>query len=190
MKLILGLGNPGEEYESTRHNAGREAVSAFAASLDAAWKTDAKRSADIAKTSVDGQDVICTRTKVYMNESGTALTALASYYKVPLEDVLVVQDDMDLAPGRLAFIRKGGAAGHKGITDIQRATGRDDVCRLRIGIGRPTTIKPIEDWVLERPTSEDADAIGDAVQKSGEAIKDWIELGPDKAMTKWNVRKE
>jgi len=188
MKLILGLGNPGADYEGTRHNAGREAVAAFASSLDATWKKDAKRSADIAKADVGGQDVMCARTTVYMNESGRTSTALSSYYKIGPERILIVQDEMDLPPGRIAFICKGRAAGHKGVADIQNTTGRDDICRLRIGIGRPETGKPVEDWVLERPPKEDADAIGDAVSRSVEAIKDWIDLGHEKAMTKWNKK--
>jgi PTH1 family peptidyl-tRNA hydrolase len=188
MKLILGLGNPGTEYEGTRHNAGRMAVETLADDIGATWKKDRKRSADVAKASFDGTEAILARTAVYMNESGTALQALSSFYKVKPDDILVVQDEMDMPPGRMAFLRKGGAAGHNGINDIQRATGRDDICRLRIGIGRPDSRKPAEDWVLERPSAEDTDIIRAQILRSTDAIKDWISLGMEKAMTTWNTK--
>ncbi|MFH1078235.1 MAG: aminoacyl-tRNA hydrolase [Patescibacteria group bacterium] len=186
MKLLLGLGNPGTTYVGTRHNAGRAAVEAYATRHDASWKKDAKRHADIAKTTVDGQEILLARTAVYMNESGQALQALVSYYKVKIEAILVIQDEMDLTPGRLAFLREGRPAGHNGITDIHTALGRTDICRLRIGVGRPPSRKPAEDWVLERPSDEDAEAIAVAIVRSVDAMDDWIAHGPQLAMTTWN----
>ncbi|MBU1349097.1 aminoacyl-tRNA hydrolase [Patescibacteria group bacterium] len=186
MKLLLGLGNPGTAYVGTRHNVGRASVEALTHRETATWKKDVKRHANIAKISFDRHEVLLARTTVYMNESGQALQALLSYYKIGIEDVLVVQDEMDLAPGRLAFLRDGGPAGHNGITDIHRALGRTDICRLRIGVGRPPTRKPAEDWVLERPSDDDAAKIDDTVIRCMDAMEDWVLLGPEQAMTTWN----
>jgi len=182
MKLVVGLGNPGKQYENTRHNAGFLAVDGLL--NDAAWTVDSARNASVAKLTVDGQSVIVAKPTTFMNLSGEAVRALASYYKVGPSDILIVQDEMDLQPGSLAFLAKGGAAGHNGIDSIHDALGRNDVARLRIGIGRPTPPMAKEDWVLGKLD----EATLDAISRTTQAINDWITKGLEKAMNEWNRR--
>lgn len=196
MKLILGLGNPGAEYEKTRHNVGFMAVDALAESLDAAWKKDVKRKAQVAKADLDGTPVILAKPATFMNLSGDAAAALVSFYKAPLKDVLMVHDDMDLPPGRMKFTAEGGAAGHNGVADIQTKLGTDKIARLRLGIGRPGDqspprsgvplrgTMPSSDFVLGHLSPEDSPNALDTVS----AMRDWIEGGLKKAANKWNRR--
>lgn len=186
MKLIIGLGNPGSDYAGTRHNAGFEVVDAIATANDAAWSEDAKRHALVARMTVDETPIILAKPTSFMNESGTAVQALASYYKVAPEEILVIQDEMDILPGKMAFIASGGAAGHNGITDIQEKMGRTDINRLRIGIGRPTGQVAKESWVLEKATGEDKEAITAAIKSGASAATDWATIGLAKAMNRWN----
>lgn len=182
MKLIVGLGNPGNEYERTRHNAGFLAVDLLVQDLGLSWKKDASLHAEIAKGTLDGTAVLFAKPTTFMNLSGDAVQAVSSYYKVGIGEILIVQDEMDLAPGLIAFKLGGGAAGHNGIASIQERLGTNDFARLRIGIGRPEGPIPSEDWVLGKmdpPTS-------DATTHAPNAIKDWINLGLAKAMTEWN----
>ena len=185
MKLIVGLGNPGKAYENSRHNAGFLAVDAFA--KDAAWTEDAKRHAIVGKTTADGETVVLAKPTTFMNLSGEAVQALASYYKIDPSDILVIQDEMDLPPGELRFSLDGNAAGHHGIESIYGLLGNDHekISRLRIGIGRPNGPIPTEDWVLgtiDPATLETA-------ERAADAVSDWITDGLEKAMNVWN-RKE
>lgn len=183
MRLIVGLGNPGKEYERTRHNAGFVALDALAKELDAFWTMDQKRNAWTTKAFADGERIILAKPATFMNRSGEAVKALLSFYKKATpKDLLVVQDDMDLFPGQMAFLAQGGDAGHNGIASIFAELGRKDVSRLRIGVGRPPkSVKP-EDWVLGKMSADTRKAIDDAPQ----AIMDWAEQGLSKAMTAWN----
>lgn len=183
MKLIIGLGNPGKPYVGTRHNTGFEAVNRLAKELDATWSKDEKRHAEISRQ----DDVIIAKPTTFMNESGQAVQSLASYYKVGLEDLLIIQDEMDLPPGRIAFLAQGGAAGHNGIEDIQEKMGNKEICRLRIGIGRPTSAQTKESWVLGKAMDDEREAWEKGVEKAGQAIQDWIRDGLAKAMNRWNT---
>lgn len=182
MKLLIGLGNPGKEYVNTRHNAGFLAVDELV--KDAAWTKDALHKAEVAKLTVDGQSVIVAKPQTFMNLSGETVRGLASYYKVAMEDILIVQDEMDLEPGMLAFIAKGGAAGHNGIISIQEAMGTDSIARLRIGVGRPTPPIAKEDWVLGKID----EASQETTKRAALAMNDWITNGLEKAMNEWNRR--
>lgn len=186
MKLIIGLGNPGSDYAGTRHNAGFEVVDAIAATHEATWSEDAKRHVFVARVTIDETPIILAKPTTFMNESGTAVQALASYYKVAPEDMLVIQDEMDILPGKIAFIASGGAAGHNGITDIQEKMGRSDINRLRIGIGRPVGQITKENWVLEKATGDDKKAITTTIKSAASAAIDWATIGLAKAMNKWH----
>ncbi len=181
MKLIVGLGNPGKEYEKARHNAGFLAVDALAKELDLGWSHDAKRNADIAKGSIGGTRVIFAKPTTFMNLSGDAVQALVSYIKVKPDDILIVHDDMDFEPGKMAFKFGGGHSGHKGLASAIERLGTADVARLRIGIGHPTK-QTTEDWVLGKITKETMKA----VNRAPEAIQDWATQGLAKAMNSWN----
>jgi len=180
MKLVVGLGNPGKEYENSRHNAGFVAVDALA--KDITWTKDAAHKAETVKLTMDGQSVLLARPQTFMNLSGEAVQGLISYYKIEPKDILIVQDDMDLAPGSLGFLAKGGPAGHNGIISIQERMGSDDIARLRIGTGRPTPPIAKEDWVLGKMD----DATLETMPRAADAITNWITNGLEKAMNEWN----
>lgn len=180
MKLIIGLGNPGKEYVNTRHNAGFIALDALADGES--WSKDVAHKAEVAKLTIDGQSIILAKPTTFMNLSGDAVQALASYYKVEPSNVLIVHDEMDLQPGMLAFLAKGSAAGHNGITSIQETMGRDDITRLRIGVGRPTPPIAKEDWVLGKIDEASEVTAG----RAAEAIRNWVTEGLERAMNTWN----
>ncbi|HZW20940.1 aminoacyl-tRNA hydrolase [Noviherbaspirillum sp.] len=170
IRLIVGLGNPGPEYEQTRHNAGFWLVDSLAGGRLA---RESKYNALAAKTVIAGQEVWLLEPQTYMNRSGQSVGALARFYKIAPEDVLVVHDELDLEPG-VAKIKKGGSSGgHNGLKDITAALGTQDYWRLRIGIGHPRTMnlqQPVVDFVLHRPRKEEQALINDAIDKSLDVI--------------------
>lgn len=186
MKLIVGLGNPGDAYLNTRHNAGFLAVDALAMEEDGAWKTDDKRKADIYRMEIDGEDVIIAKPHTFMNLSGDAVQALTSFYHIGLNDMLIVHDEMDLPPGRLQLKPGGGDAGHNGLSSIIERLGTDQFPRLRIGVGRPPadSRQPTADYVLGPLSPDDAPNALDVT----DIMRDWIGSGMEKAMNKWNSK--
>lgn len=187
MKLVVGLGNPGKKYEHTRHNIGWRAVEHLSLHLDAGTPTkNAKFKAAVAETQVEGEKVLLVLPQTFMNLSGEAVQSLASFYKIPPEHILIVHDEMDFTLGRLQFSIGGGDAGHNGVKSIMEMLGTPDFARLRIGIGRPQPPKAKEDHVLERFTEEQAAQVDLVVEKTDEAIYDWITKGLTSAMNTWN----
>lgn len=162
--LVVGLGNPGAEYERTRHNVGFMAVQHLAGA-DAVWKKE--KNALTAGVSVQGRRFIFVRPQTYMNNSGIAVLALMTFYKIPLENLIVIHDDMDLKVGTLREKTGGGSAGHNGIRSIDAAVGRD-YRRIRIGIGHPRDrglpINPA-DWVLGRFSDAEMNAINAVISE-------------------------
>ncbi len=151
--LIVGLGNPGNEYKNTRHNVGFMAIDAIAPD-EAVWKKE--KNALTTRTEIDGFKVIFAKPQTFMNNSGEAVAPLMAYYKIPLENVVVIHDDMDLKLGSLREKTGGGSAGHNGIKSIDNAIGKE-YRRIRIGIGHPRDFEsPIDpaDWVLGKFDSE------------------------------------
>jgi len=151
--LIVGLGNPGNEYKNTRHNVGFMAIDAIAPD-EAVWKKE--KNALTTRTEIDGVNVILAKPQTFMNNSGEAVAPLMAFYKIPLENVVVIHDDMDLKLGSLREKTGGGSAGHNGIKSIDNAIGKE-YRRIRIGIGHPRDFEsPIDpaDWVLGKFDSE------------------------------------
>jgi len=151
--LIVGLGNPGSEYSKTRHNVGFMAVDYFAPN-DAIWKKE--KNALTARTEIDGKNVILVKPQTFMNNSGDAVGPLMAFYKIPLENVIVIHDDMDLKLGNIREKVGGGSAGHNGIKSIDNAIGKE-YRRIRIGIGHPRDFEnPMDpsDWVLGKFNDE------------------------------------
>lgn len=186
MKLILGLGNPGTEYDNTRHNVGFAAVDAFATEEDGVWKMDAKRKAETCKLQIGEETVILAKPTTFMNLSGEAATLLASFYKVSPADMLVIHDEMDIPPGTLRFKADGGAAGHNGVTSILERMGTDKIARFRIGIGHPEQeAMEGKDHVLSQLSPQEAPNALDVIA----GMRDWIEGGTEKAMNIWNRTK-
>jgi len=170
IRLIVGLGNPGPEYEQTRHNAGFWLVDNLANSLPGTrLQRDSRYNAMLAKTSIAGKEVWLLEPLTFMNRSGQSVGALARFFKIAADEVLVVHDELDLMPG-IARLKKGGSAGgHNGLKDITAALGTQDYWRLRLGIGHPRTLsllQQVADFVLHRPRREDQELIEQAIDKS------------------------
>ena len=162
--LIVGLGNPGSEYIKTRHNVGFIAVDALAGD-SASWKSE--KNALTTRMDVDGRRVILAKPQTYMNNSGVAVLALMTFYKVPLENLIVIHDDMDIAVGSLREKVGGGSAGHNGIKSIDANVGRD-YRRIRIGINHPRDFDlkmDAADWVLGRFTDEELKKINTVISE-------------------------
>lgn len=160
--MVVGLGNPGAEYVNTRHNVGFMAVDSLAGA-DATWKKE--KNAMTCAMTIDGRRVIFVKPQTYMNNSGVAVLALMTFYKVPLENIIVIHDDMDLKIGEVREKIGGGSAGHNGIKSIDANVGRD-YKRVRIGIGHPRDFDlPIDpaDWVLGRFGAVQIAAINQAI---------------------------
>lgn len=175
IRLIVGLGNPGQEYEQTRHNAGFWFVDNLALSLPPCQlQREARFKAKVAKTRLGGQEVWLLEPQTYMNLSGQAVGALARYYKILPSEILVVHDELDLAPGVAKIKRAGSTGGHNGLKSISNALGTQDYWRLRIGIGHPRTQgskAPVIDYVLGRPRREEQGMIDDAIRDSLDSIE-------------------
>src|ERR671929_1566263 len=167
--LIVGLGNPGREYERTRHNAGWLVLDELAGRHDGSWRS--KFSGSLSELRLDGARIALLEPETYMNESGRSVGAAARFFKVPPESLLVVHDDVDLQPGRLQARRGGGLAGHNGLRSLAQHLGTQDFLRLRIGVGRPERgdPRPVADYVLsEFEPQEDAEAL---IQRAGDAVE-------------------
>ena len=174
IRLIVGLGNPGPEYEQTRHNAGFWLVDNLANSLPGVrLQRESRFNALVAKANVAGQEIWLLEPQTFMNRSGQSVGALARFYKIAADEVLVVHDELDLAPG-VAKMKKGGSAGgHNGLKDITAALGTQDYWRLRLGIGHPRTAasqQAVADFVLHRPRKEEQVLIEEAIEKSLRAL--------------------
>ncbi|WP_194720603.1 aminoacyl-tRNA hydrolase [Noviherbaspirillum malthae] len=189
IRLIVGLGNPGPDYEQTRHNAGFWLVDQLAGNRLA---RESRYNALAAKTSIAGQEVWLLEPQTFMNRSGQSVGALARFYKIPADDILVVHDELDLPPGS-AKIKKGGSSGgHNGLKDITAALGTQDYWRLRIGIGHPRTLnlqQPVVDFVLHRPRKEEQPLIDEAIGKSIDVIPMLCEGKFEAAMMKLHSAK-
>lgn len=165
IRLIVGLGNPGPEYETTRHNAGFWLADQLATDLRTSFAFEKSFFGEVAKTRKDGENVLLLKPATYMNRSGQAVGALARFYKLAPEQVLVLHDELDLLPGQVKLKQGGGHAGHNGLKDIQAALGSPNFWRIRIGIGHPRTLnlaQQVADFVLHPPRREEQPAI-DAV---------------------------
>jgi PTH1 family peptidyl-tRNA hydrolase len=174
IRLIVGLGNPGPEYEQTRHNAGFWLVDNLAGgTARSQLKREARFNALVAKASIAGQEVWLLEPQTFMNLSGQSVGGLAHFYKIKPDEVLVVHDELDLAPG-VAKIKKGGSSGgHNGLKDITAALGTQDYWRLRIGIGHPRSVnsqQAVADFVLHRPRKEEQPLINEAIAYSLDVI--------------------
>ncbi len=187
MKLIVGLGNIGKEYDETRHNAGFMTIDHFAEKHNFEFNKQ-KFDAMIADGIVNGEKVILAKPTTYMNESGRSVRQIVDFYKLSPEDVLIVHDDMDLATGRLRLRQKGSAGGHNGIKSIIAHLGTEKFKRLRIGIDHPEKQKVV-DWVLTRFSLDQRAEFDVGMNEAVDAIDDWLENDDFmKTMNKFNKR--
>jgi PTH1 family peptidyl-tRNA hydrolase len=160
VKLIAGLGNPGQQYAGTRHNAGAELVEKLAGENHSSLKMQPRFFGSYARLDIAGNSVHLLVPATYMNRSGQAVAALANFYKIDPENILVVHDELDLAPGVARFKHGGGHGGHNGLRDIIQALGNNNsFSRLRVGIGHPGSAREVTNYVLKVATAEQRELI-------------------------------
>ena len=170
IKLIVGLGNPGKEYERTRHNAGYWWVDAIAAARRATWKKETKFSGWTTRVDEDGAEFLLLKPSTYMNESGRSVSAVMRFFKIEPAQMLVVHDELDLPPGAVKMKRGGGTGGHNGLTDIADSLDSKDFWRLRVGIGHPGDKDLVADYVLDKARRVEQDAIDPPFERSLELL--------------------
>lgn len=184
--IIVGLGNPGAKYEITRHNAGFLWADLFAESLDTEIKR-LKYHALTAEVNIDGHRCLLMKPQTFMNNSGEAVSEAAKFYKIPLEKIIVVFDDISLPIGKLRVRRKGSAGGHNGIKSLIAHLGSENFPRVKIGVGaKPHPDYDLGDWVLTSFKKEDFPALKEAMVKACDAVKLIVNGSADKAMNLYN----
>lgn len=173
MNMIVGLGNPGEKYEGTRHNVGFQVLDELARRLNISFRKQ-KFQALYAEDFVRSSKHLFVKPQTYMNLSGQAVRPLADYFGISDDRILVIYDDLDLEVGHLRFRLKGGAGGHNGMKDIIQSFGHQDLKRIRIGIGRPLPQQTVTQHVLGRFTVEEQALIEESVQQAADAVEFWL----------------
>ncbi len=184
IKLIVGLGNPGREYEATRHNAGFWWVDELARLHSANFKTDNKFHGLVARATLHGHEVHLLKPQTFMNVSGRAVVALALFYKILPDQILVVHDELDLPPGSAKLKLGGGHGGHNGLKDIIAHLGTKEFWRLRIGVGHPGDRAEVVNFVLNAPRKEEQILIDEAMQHAQDVAPFIIEGKMEAAMLK------
>lgn len=186
MKLIVGLGNHGDKYKFTRHNAGFMAVDYIALKHGFDFGFESKFKGEIAKTNLAGESVIFLKPHTYMNLSGEAVIAVMNFFKIPKEDILVIHDDLDMPVGKMRFRAKGSDGGQKGIRSIiQVLGGANDFDRLKLGIG-PQMNLSAEAYVLQNFSDEQLKEMKTVLQKTEEAVDVYLKDGINAAQTRFN----
>lgn len=184
MKLIVGLGNPGKEYENTRHNIGYIFIDNFADSLGI--KIDKKKFNGLyAETIINNEKVILVKPLSYMNLSGEVVIQFVNFYKINIEDILIINDDLDMETGRIRLRYKGTSGGHNGLKNIALHLGTEDFKRLKIGISNNKLIDT-KDYVLGKFSKEDKELINELKPKINDLLNDYLEMDFDKLMCKYN----
>jgi peptidyl-tRNA hydrolase, PTH1 family len=187
IRMIIGLGNPGPEYAETRHNAGFWLVDLLAARHGGIFRNERKFNADLATTRIQGADILLLKPQTFMNRSGASVQAASAYLKVPVEQLLVVHDELDLPPGDARLKQGGGHGGHNGLRSLIAHVGAG-FWRLRLGIGHPGNRAEVIDYVLRRPSREDDLLIRDAVADAADVIPILLGSGEQPAMHKLHSR--
>ncbi len=181
--LVVGLGNPGEKYEETRHNVGFM----VADELGKRGSFSIQKVKYHALTSIGGQGALVMKPTTYMNLSGEAVGEAARFYKIPPDHVLVISDDVDLPLGKLRIRTNGSAGGHNGLKSIIQHLGSDQFPRLKVGVGgKPHPDYDMADWVLSKFQGEDKKLIDETVKRAAEAVECLLKDGPQKAMNRFN----
>ena len=189
MKIIAGLGNPGAEYEHTRHNMGFDVVDELARRWGVTlWKES--MNAQIAALVRGGEKVLLVKPLTYMNNSGEAVGAIARYYKTGPEDIFIICDDLDLPPGKTRIRQKGASGGHNGIKSLIAHLGTEEFNRFRIGVGHPQDGHTVIQHVLGRPYGEDIEKIEAAKKWTADSIEGALDMGVQTAMNRFNPKKE
>jgi len=189
LELIVGLGNPGAEHLRTRHNAGFWFVDLLARGHGGEYRLENRFHGEMADITIGTHRIRILKPMTYMNDSGRAVAAITAFYKTPLEQVLVAYDELDLAPGRAQLKFDGGHGGHNGMRNVTECVGKA-FWRLRVGIGHPGPGRKdqVVNYVLQRPSSQDQDAILDAIAASAEALPIFLDQSAERAKTRLHSR--
>lgn len=189
MKVIVGLGNPGREYEKTRHNAGFLVLDRLAGRHAQGQTPRAKFNSVLLEAPISGHKCLLMKPTTYMNRSGSAIAEATRFYKVdPTEDLLVIVDDTALPLGNIRIRPKGGPGGHNGLADIERALGTDSYPRLRVGVGAAASSERQVGHVLGRFAPDEWDRLGDVLETATDAAEKFIKEGVEAVMNTFNVR--
>jgi PTH1 family peptidyl-tRNA hydrolase len=159
IKLIVGLGNPGPEHLMTRHNAGFWFVDVLAEKYSLTFKNETKFHAELARLEADGMSCYVCKPTTFMNCSGQAVQAIANFYKIKPEEILVVHDEIDLEPGRVRIKTGGGHGGNNGLRDVIEKLGSNAIARIRLGVGHPGDSRKVVNYVLSKPSADDQEQI-------------------------------
>ena len=170
IKLIVGLGNPGPEHLMTRHNAGFWFVDVLATRYSLNFRPESRFKSEVCRLSADDHDCHICKPMTFMNRSGQSVQAIASYYKIPVTEILVVHDEIDFAPGTIRLKEGGGHAGHNGVRDIIEKLGSNEFKRLRIGVGHPGDSAEVVNSVLGRPSAEDTEKIMESISTATDLV--------------------
>lgn len=184
--LIVGLGNPGKEYENTRHNAGFVAADILADKFNMKW-SKSKFDALFGDCEIVGARVLIAKPQTYMNLSGRAVQKLSAFYKIPLNKIIIMHDDVSLDVGKIRIRRKGSAGGQKGLANIIELLGSQDIARIKIGVGaKPHPDYDMKDWVLGHIPKEQQADFKNAAENAAKAVEEIIARGIDSAMNKYS----
>ena len=183
IQAIVGLGNPGDQYERTRHNVGFWVVDQLAAAPSGSLKAESKVMGSACQISLQGQSVRLLRPSTYMNESGQSVRKFIDFYKLSIDQVLICHDELDLPPGVVRFKQGGGHGGHNGLRSIMSHCGKDFL-RLRIGIGHPGHKDAVHGYVLHKPGREDESSILESLNYANSSIGTLLTDGLERASTK------
>ncbi len=183
--VVVGLGNPGRQYEDTRHNAGFHVVDRLASHIGLSFQ-ERKFKASWGTGTYHGRKIYLFKPLTYMNRSGEAVGEMLKYFDIEPEQMLVIHDDLDLPCGRIKIAQRGSAGGHRGVASIIQHTGTQDFPRLKLGIGRPERNEPVEAFVLQLPYPEQMEAYRRMIAESLEAARSVLELGLHMAMNRYN----
>ena len=188
IQLIVGLGNPGPQYEATRHNAGFWFVDEVAHACGGQLRSENKFHGEACKVRLGERDVWLLKPMTFMNRSGQSAAALARFYKIPVEEILVVHDELDLPPGALKLKKGGGHGGHNGLRDLIAQLGGKDFVRLRVGIGHPGHSSQVTGYVLTKPPASEREDIEAALRDAEESLPDIVGGELQKAMNRLHSR--
>jgi PTH1 family peptidyl-tRNA hydrolase len=188
MKMIVGLGNPGDEYFDTRHNTGFKVIDSLAQELGIDVRKR-KFGSRFGSGEFAGNKLILLKPWQFMNRSGQAVATAVGFYKLNIGELIVVTDDMDLEPGTIRLRYKGSAGGHNGLADIIEKLGTNEFARCRVGIGRSAEADTVG-YVLDKPQENEKPLLAAAMERARDAVLCWIEYGIEKAMNKFNSYSE
>ncbi|MFA6053537.1 MAG: aminoacyl-tRNA hydrolase [Methylobacter sp.] len=186
IKLIVGLGNPGRQYEKTRHNAGFLFLDDLASELGCAWVNESRFDGILAECGCSAGKVMLLKPSTFMNRSGQSVGKVARYYKLSPEEILVVHDELDFDVGMVKLKKDGGHAGHNGLRDIIAHLGSKEFYRLRVGIGRPSKGEAVADFVLSNPSKNEWESILSAFDRANGYVGQMISGDMSVVMNKLN----